>query len=318
MYSESWPSSYATNVGQYRGSDHFLIEYSFAYSNATNPGSACRSCAVHQASKDIVYSTLQPFCSTLLGYSTPVATVTATTTTTPLSTTTMTSVSVTSVVSTSVVTVDLKKRQDAATPSLSVLYSGTSITAIIKVAPTQTLAERGLPTPTALTKYPSAILNSACALVATPVTSTSTTTVSATVTAPTSISTQVVGTTSTSSVITTTSTTTTTSIPSPSPIPASVPCGQTVVSDGFDFHIECNVARTGGGTQLFSSTEAQFSDCLQAVADNSAAFGFNYDPTSLTCTSFYYPGNTPSNNAHYITSAAVGIVYGYCSDFLSG
>jgi len=31
MYSESWGSQYLLNNGQYRGNDHFLIEFSYTY-----------------------------------------------------------------------------------------------------------------------------------------------------------------------------------------------------------------------------------------------------------------------------------------------
>ncbi|TGO69922.1 hypothetical protein BOTNAR_0005g00040 [Botryotinia narcissicola] len=51
IYSEAWDSSYATNVGQYRGSDHYLIGLSYTYTNAINPGliSGDKTCAVAQA-----------------------------------------------------------------------------------------------------------------------------------------------------------------------------------------------------------------------------------------------------------------------------
>ena len=35
MYNETWPSSYATNKGQYRGENHYTIGYSYAFSNKT-------------------------------------------------------------------------------------------------------------------------------------------------------------------------------------------------------------------------------------------------------------------------------------------
>ncbi|KAF2768369.1 hypothetical protein EJ03DRAFT_262594, partial [Teratosphaeria nubilosa] len=34
MYNETWPASFATNNGQYRGSDYFSIGYSYAFSNS--------------------------------------------------------------------------------------------------------------------------------------------------------------------------------------------------------------------------------------------------------------------------------------------
>jgi hypothetical protein len=42
LYAQSWPASYATNRGQYRGSDKYTIAYSFISSNATNPAPACQ------------------------------------------------------------------------------------------------------------------------------------------------------------------------------------------------------------------------------------------------------------------------------------
>lgn len=41
MYTRAWDNSYATNNGQWRGEDHFTIQYSFTYSNATFSGEKC-------------------------------------------------------------------------------------------------------------------------------------------------------------------------------------------------------------------------------------------------------------------------------------
>lgn len=151
MYSESWASSYATNVGQYSGNDHFLIEYSYSYSNATNPGSPNVNAAAHQASIDISWSTLQPFCSTMLGYAVPSATVTTTTTVTPLTTSTA---------YTTETTTDYYLNKRAAS---------------------------ALSTPAGLTKYPASILSSACSMQATSPTITSTITSVVTATASPSV-----------------------------------------------------------------------------------------------------------------------------------
>ena len=59
-----------------------MIEYSYSYTNTTNPGCPNKNGAIHQASKDIAWATLQPFCSTYLGYTTPVKTVSVTATAT--------------------------------------------------------------------------------------------------------------------------------------------------------------------------------------------------------------------------------------------
>jgi len=42
MYNETWADSYATNVGQYRGANHYTISHSYSYSNITDPG--CPTC----------------------------------------------------------------------------------------------------------------------------------------------------------------------------------------------------------------------------------------------------------------------------------
>ncbi|RDW75475.1 hypothetical protein BP6252_06617 [Coleophoma cylindrospora] len=78
LYTEAWPTSYATNVGQYRGDDHYLIQSSYTYTNKTNAGAPDKKCAVAQASVQISYSTLQSFCTAYLGYVVPSATATTT------------------------------------------------------------------------------------------------------------------------------------------------------------------------------------------------------------------------------------------------
>ncbi|KAG9668605.1 hypothetical protein KCU99_g7663, partial [Aureobasidium melanogenum] len=101
LYTEAWPSSYATNAGQWRGKDQYLVSYSFGYSTA-NPGIdplvGDVTGAVYQARQDMTYSpssltaVFQPFCSSLLSYSVPTASATALTTTTAFSTQTSDSV----------------------------------------------------------------------------------------------------------------------------------------------------------------------------------------------------------------------------------
>lgn len=90
MYSETWAMKYATTSDQWRGKDRYTVQFSYAFSNATNPGLPNKDAAIYQASKDIVVSTLQPFCSTYLGYNDLKAYVTRTTTKIPVSTVTTT------------------------------------------------------------------------------------------------------------------------------------------------------------------------------------------------------------------------------------
>jgi hypothetical protein len=165
MYSESWSSRFATNVGQHNNQtgDNFLLEYSFTYSNASDPGSANPSLAVSQAKRDILdpsnSATAVPYCSSMLGYNSELlATVSATATAIEVST---------------VTTID-------ATTTLP-LSSATSVTAIVfaSLTTTTTMAtvtttmpaaghvERQLSAidrPSAFSRYPASILSSACQL----------------------------------------------------------------------------------------------------------------------------------------------------------
>ena len=129
-----------------------MIQYSYAFTNSTGMVSPNKAGAIYQAQQDIVYASLQPYCSSILGYSTPVVTVQSTTTTTPLSTT------------------------------VATVYTTTTVTGGQK-------RKRATSTPDVLTKYPNTVVSSACSAVATPVTQTSTITNLNTATAAVSIST---------------------------------------------------------------------------------------------------------------------------------
>ncbi|KAI5272739.1 hypothetical protein E4T47_04101 [Aureobasidium subglaciale] len=148
LYTEAWGSSYATNKGQYRGTDHYMIEYSYTFTNASNSGfdpkKGDTNGAVHQASVDIQYATLQPFCSSALGYTALLATVTPTT------------------IETHVVT--------------NTILQTTTTTASINKRSAFTVASSPLSTPAVLTKYPASIVSSACSMLVSQATSTSTST----------------------------------------------------------------------------------------------------------------------------------------------
>ncbi|KEQ68238.1 hypothetical protein M436DRAFT_25539, partial [Aureobasidium namibiae CBS 147.97] len=163
LYTEAWSIKYAVNGGQWRGQDQYTVDYSFGYAKTDagfDPTVGDSTGAVYQARQDMTYSpssltaVFQPFCSSLLGYSVPIASATAMTTTTPVTTTT--------VVSTTTTAANAKRSAGS------------------------------LSTPAVLTKYPSSIFKSACSLIATSPTVTSTITVAtSTVTAATQTSTVV-------------------------------------------------------------------------------------------------------------------------------
>lgn len=150
LYTEAWSSTYAVNGGQWRGQDQYTVDYSFGYakiasSSDVSPTVGYTSGAVYQARQDMTYSpssltaVFQPFCSSLLKYTSPVASATALTTTTPVVT--------------------------------STVFSTTTAAANAK------RAASSLSVPAVLTKYPASVYASACSLIVTSPTVTSTTTV---------------------------------------------------------------------------------------------------------------------------------------------
>lgn len=184
LYTEVWDKSYATNAGQWRGQDQYLVSYSFGYPKS-QPGIAPivgdSKGAIYQARQDMTYyasqltATFQPYCSSLLGYTPLIATTTPSATFTPFTTATAT------------VTVppNGKLRRDGSSPSVSMVIPW----------PTDVpnpFEKRAAPasTPNVLTKYPAAVQSGACSLIVTQATSTSTTTAATvTVTASTQTST---------------------------------------------------------------------------------------------------------------------------------
>lgn len=171
-----------------------MIQYSFAYSNATNPGKVDANAAIHQASRDVSYSTLQPFCSSYLGYTIPSTTTTTTITSAPVTTTTTTAVTTTTVTSTPL---SPARRDEEDQPDYPA-----SILAAMRPPDAPTLVEkRALSTPAVLTKYPTQILSAACSLQATPATVTSTIVSTTVTTLPLSTTTTTTSTTATATAL---------------------------------------------------------------------------------------------------------------------
>ncbi|KAI1358619.1 hypothetical protein F5Y08DRAFT_110903 [Xylaria arbuscula] len=166
MYTMSWDAEYApANEGQWRDDDHYSFAYSFTYANTTSPGSPRIPCPVVSASSLIAASTLEPYCNTLLGYTTPVITTTQVDTlTVPSTTIRSTYTRVTTLTSTATTTLRIT--------------SGSPI--VFTPAPTAGQAlPRDLPVadvPEALQTFDADVISSACALQpdVTPITATST------------------------------------------------------------------------------------------------------------------------------------------------
>ncbi|KAH0341844.1 hypothetical protein KCU81_g6025, partial [Aureobasidium melanogenum] len=131
LYTEAWDSTYAVNGGQWWGDNQYLVSYSFGYPKLNpgiNPTVGDAVGAEYQAVADIKWATLQPFCSSYLGYTAAVKTITTTATVTGV--------------------------------------TSQTTTAAQSQTTTQN-QKRALSTPDVLTKYPSTVLSSACQLQAT-------------------------------------------------------------------------------------------------------------------------------------------------------
>jgi hypothetical protein len=103
LYQQAFPSSASTSSSVVIGGITYTYGYSYIFTNATSAGGPAIPCAVASASNLIGSSTLQGFCSTLLGFNAPTST--ATVVVSPTSTILSTFVpAASSVVSTQVVT----------------------------------------------------------------------------------------------------------------------------------------------------------------------------------------------------------------------
>ncbi|KAI7374530.1 hypothetical protein KC336_g20195, partial [Hortaea werneckii] len=264
----------------------------FAYSNSADPGAACKDCAVHQASKDISYSSLQPYCSSLLGYTIPVATATVTATEAASTTTTTTT---TTALTTTTAQAFVKRQEESVIHTVST--SGSLLVKVIVTATASLEARAAAPTPDSLTKYPGDVVASACSLQASPATSTSTQTVTTTSTQSPVTTTQVL----TSFETATATVTSTTSTPTPSPIPASVPCGQTYTdSSGYQVSVLCNTRYASGGMSRGRTTQPDFASCATECRNDNFCIALPYDVTLSECTKY---GFSYSNTGYHVKDA---------------
>lgn len=190
LYTEAWHIKYAVNGGQWRGQDQYTVDYSFGYAKidaGVDPTVGDANGAKYQAVADIKWSSLQPFCSTYLGYTTPVATVTAVATITPVSTST-------SYYSTTTV-LPMRKRDDGNSTTYPGLTTDSSVGGLVLVdangtewyssqvsangpgTPNQAQKmkrDTSVAIPAGLAKYQPAVISAACSMQAMPVSSTST------------------------------------------------------------------------------------------------------------------------------------------------
>jgi hypothetical protein len=127
LYTEAWPIKYAVNGGQWRGQDQYTIDYSFGYAKTDagiDPIVGDAKGAAYQALADIKWSSLQPFCSTYLGWTVPVVSATALTTTTP------------TIISTVFSTTTLARRAATSTPAGLTKYQSAALSSACSMAVT--------------------------------------------------------------------------------------------------------------------------------------------------------------------------------------
>ncbi|GAM90385.1 hypothetical protein ANO11243_084280 [Dothideomycetidae sp. 11243] len=299
MYSETWSSKYATNVGQWRGSDWYFIGNSYAVSNSSNPSSASPNAAVHQASKDISYWSISSYCSTKYGfYSTKTVTAKATAYTTatvtkvvPTTTTVFVNPAQKRDVAASVTTTVAGPSFASASSSLPTITGVAMLPVLAPVAngsaPLLTVSLESLAVfttdlsavhalskrdavvePSVLTKYPNSIVSSACALQPSATLPPSTTTTTTTTTL------------AYKSSVTTTSTSTTTVTSTTTTVPTVVPVAHPVQALTFQLEV-ANGTEAGLYLGPDPNNSAANMDLL-ALVNATSASTFSIDPSTGT------------------------------------
>ncbi|KAM0709626.1 hypothetical protein Q7P35_003666 [Cladosporium inversicolor] len=241
FYTAYWDAKYAKNTGDFDGA--VGATYKFTYSTFYGKKDVQPTCgsdyvsssgtyikggdakrgSTNEAKKVITASSLQPFCSTLLGYITQTETSTATSIVKPL--TTLEVVATTTYVAeetTATVTVSPnEKRQAIETDGYISINTADYPNHLLPTESAAIVKRDATSTPGALARFPATILSSACSLAVSSPTQTSTTTTTLTTSDPVSTFITTVSTISIPS--TSTSTLTVTASPSPSS-PSSTIC----------------------------------------------------------------------------------------------
>ncbi|KAK6006827.1 hypothetical protein QM012_005835 [Aureobasidium pullulans] len=207
LYTEVWPSKYATSSGSSTSSGNLIVEYSYGYVSTSgsdiDPTKGDKTGAIYQASGEMksdsaqFSSVFQPFCSSYLSYSAvPTVTITATKTVSPVATSTAYATSTARA---------MRKRDDGdeseyfpglttnSTNAIPAVYDSNKnvtwylpIDSIAAANSTAAPAKRDVSTPSVLTKYPATVISSACAMQVTQNTVASTITLNVTTTLATS------------------------------------------------------------------------------------------------------------------------------------
>ncbi|KAF3004753.1 hypothetical protein E8E13_000515 [Curvularia kusanoi] len=209
MYTQEWDASFATNNGQYRGTDKYTIQYSFGFTdNSDNGMPVCPN--------DLAYlkTAGQDFCTSFIGYSQPTTTATITDTATATSTPPLQIVTVTreTIVATETAVTAFGRRHarrqesttaeiktdvvvgpyevavvDTKTLSVEDLPAGVQLNDTMKAQLNGGVQKRAIATPASISAWPTDKISAACSLIATgisTVTEATTATVTATIAPP--------------------------------------------------------------------------------------------------------------------------------------
>jgi hypothetical protein len=288
FYTAYWDAKYAKNTGGFDGA--VGTTYNFTYSTFYGKQGVQPTCgpeyisssgtyikggdankgSTNEAKKVITDKSLQPFCSTLLSYTTPTETATATSVVKPL--TTLEVVATTTYVAeekTTTVTVSPKaKRQAIETDGYIYINTADYPNHMLPTETADIVKRDAASTPGPLARFPASILSSACSLAVTSPTQTSTTTTTVTTTEPvptfiTTVSTVSIPSTSISTVTVTASPDSTTCPALAAPIPTSLTLTESAVC-GCTYSGSCGKLKNPNGSCFFNTgAKSSYRECLK-------------------------------------------------------
>ncbi|KAJ2998881.1 hypothetical protein NUW58_g185 [Xylaria curta] len=293
MYSKSWDATYSSTSSQERNGDRYSVAYSFTYANSTDPGSPRIPCPVASASSLIAASTLQPYCSSLLGYTTPVVTSTEVVPVTVPSTTIRSTFTRVATITSTV------------TSTLRITTGGSPVRTMVPVRRDVVPGDVPEDVPAALQTFATDVVSSACSLQATPVTVTSTAHATSTSTVIDGRTTVVTTGNYVSTTRTTVTTTTTTYV---APDPTNTMWVSPSITDAGKYIKSC-WAGTGGGGMCQSNYAPDGREGFRVTSDHylySTTYGTYF---SATISSLYNPRTLLSFSSTTDKSKAAAVFY---------
>jgi hypothetical protein len=174
LYNQTWPITYATNDGQWRGTDHYTIQSSYIASNATDPG-ICPSKIVPKPASpapedvsDLLNSTEDiQFCVSYIDYSPPVETLRTAATISTVTHTTMTDLVTSTPPAVTLVETVVVSGGTTVVASTETAVTTVTVPAALKKRSPTTAAAAALETPSVLQGWSSQDISAACSKIVT-------------------------------------------------------------------------------------------------------------------------------------------------------